>query len=144
MSRLLQIARWHWWTDATVVPEAALLARSLGWLVQLWRSEPAEFTSQTFLHVVGFSSKTFWTLLLTAVLLIVVISYRSSVLWLRILAALAYIFWWTFVVYVLLRLSNTSLSISDALVSLILAFWLLLRLSRRIGIQHAAEIGRHA
>lgn len=144
MRCLLQVIRWHWWTDATVIPEAALLLRSLGWLLQLWRSDPAAFTGQTFLHVLAFSSKTFWTALLTVVLALVICSYQSRALPLRIVGALAYIFWYAFVVYILLRLANTSLSIPDAFVSGLIAFWLLLRLARRVGIKHAIEIGGHA
>lgn len=139
LHRLVHLARWHWWTDDTVAPEASLLLRSLGWLVQLARTNPQAFRGATFLRVVSFSTQTFWVALLAIVLALVIVAYVSNSLPLKIAAALGYIFWWTFVAYVLLRISNTSISLPDAFVSGALAFWLLIRLSRRVGLQHAAD-----
>lgn len=140
LRRLLFAVRWHWWTDETTIPEVSLLLRSLGWLAQVARMNPAAFRSDVFVRVLAISSQAFWLALLTAVLALVVVSYVSGRLPPRIAGALAYIFWWAFVSYILARIGNTSTSLPDAIIDGAIAFWLLIRLSRRAGIRHAQAV----
>lgn len=137
---LLAQVRWHWWTDETVLPEFSLLLRAIGWLVQLLRIPSEAYRSKAIISVVAVSSQDLWVGILSLVLAVVVVAYTGGGLLRRAAASVAYIFWWGAMTTLMLRIDGMSLSIPDTAVSALLAFWIFIRVCRRIGSRRARKI----